>query len=229
MLSLFLFWKIVISFLYLWKLIFQMNILSKTFILFIIIVGAMSCGGSKKTEQEALAQARRDSIALAKKNAILPIQKKYGAILNMPPKEIKNVPLFKFIDEWMNTPYKMGGETKDGIDCSFFSQYLFHDVYGNLIERTAQKQYDAPDTDKFIGQEFLKQGDLIFFNHRGSEHSAITHVGVYLGNNKFVHSTSRKSNSGRNGVQISDLKKKHWQKMFVAAGRKPKLTTTTNN
>ncbi|MDH7446800.1 C40 family peptidase [Aquimarina sp. 2201CG14-23] len=206
-----------------------MNILSKTLILFIIIVGVMSCGGSKKAEQEALAKAKRDSIALAQKNAVLPIQKKYGAILGVSPKEIKNVPLYKFIDEWMNTPYRMGGETKDGIDCSFFSQYLFHDVYNNLIERTAQKQYDAPDTDKFLGQEFLKQGDLLFFNERGSEHRPITHVGVYLGNDKFVHSTARKAKSGRNGVQISDFKKRHWQKMFVAAGRKPKLAKTTDN
>ncbi len=206
-----------------------MNILLKTLFLFIIIVGTISCGGAKKAKLEALAQARRDSIAFAQKNQVLPIQKKYGAILGIAPKDVKNIALFEFIDEWMNTPYRMGGETKQGIDCSFFSQYLFHDVYGNLIERTAQKQYDAKDTDKFLGQEFLKQGDLLFFNEKGSEHRPITHVGVYLGNDKFVHSTARRGNSGRNGVQISNFKKRHWQKLFVAAGRKPKLTNKTTD
>ncbi|GAA0723931.1 hypothetical protein GCM10009430_27920 [Aquimarina litoralis] len=201
-----------------------MNTLYKTFFLLAIIIGVMSCGGSKKAEQEALAQARRDSIALAKQNAILPIQKKYGAILGIPPKKVENVALFEFIDEWMNTPYLLGGNTKKGIDCSYFTQYIYHDVYGNLIERTAEKQFKADDTNKFKGLHNLKQGDLIFFNKQGSEHREITHVGFYLGNDRFVHSTSRRGNSGGNGVQISILSEQPWKRMFVAAGKKPKYT-----
>jgi len=51
-------------------------------------------------------------------------------------------------------------------------------------------------------------------------------VGVFLGNNKFVHSTSRKRDSGPgNGVQISNLNDARWQKLFVAAGRKSNLST----
>jgi len=114
----------------------------------------------------------------------------------------------------------MGGENRSGIDCSFFSQFLYHDVYNSLIERTAEKQFSAPSTDKFIGQEFLEEGDLLFFNLSGSEYERITHVGVYIGHNKFVHSTSRKSPDGQNGVQISNFNDQHWQNLFVAAGRK---------
>lgn len=201
-----------------------MNTLCKIFLFFIIAIGAISCGGSKKVEQEALAQIRRDSIALAKQNSILPIQKKYGTILGMPPKKIENVPLFEFIDEWMNTPYLLGGNTKNGIDCSYFTQYIYHDVYGNLIERTAQKQFDADDTNRYRGLHNLEQGDLIFFSTKGSKSREISHVGFYLGNNRFVHSTSRRGNSGGNGVQISNLKKQPWKRMFVAAGKKPKYT-----
>ncbi len=153
---------------------------------------------------------------------ILPIQKKYGAKLGVPPESIANIPLYKFIDSWMGTPYKLGGETKKGIDCSFFTQFLYHDVYNNLIERTAEKQYMAPSTDKFIGQEFLREGDLLFFNKTGSQREPISHVGIYLGNNHFVHSTARASSEGFNGVQISNFKEAYWQKIFVAAGRKPK-------
>jgi len=154
---------------------------------------------------------------------ILPIQKKYAKILDISPEKIKNITLYKFIDSWMDTPYKMGGENKKGIDCSFFSQFLYHDVYDRLIERTAEKQFIAPSTDKFVGQQYLREGDLLFFNLQGSEHFPITHVGVYLGHGYFVHSTARKSEtSGRNGVQISNFKDRHWQRLFVAAGRKPK-------
>lgn len=207
-----------------------MNILFKTLLLLIITVGVMSCGGSaKKALEAARIKAEKDSIALAQKNAVSPIQKKYGAILGIPPKKIKNLPLFEFIDDWMNAPYKLGGNTKQGIDCSYFTQSIFHGVYGNLIERTAQKQFDAKDTNKFKGLHNLKQGDLIFFNHQGSEHREITHVGFYLGNNRFVHSTSRRGNSGGNGVQISDLTEQPWKRMFVAGGKKPKLNNTLEN
>ena len=85
----------------------------------------------------------------------------------------------------------------------------------------------APSTDKFLGQEFLREGDLLFFNKTGSERAPITHVGIYLKNNRFVHSTAKKDGSGGNGVQISDFRDPYWQKIFVAAGRKPKNTNST--
>ena len=152
---------------------------------------------------------------------ILPIQRKYGALLGIPATEITNIPLYRFIDSWENTPYKMGGENNAGIDCSFFAQFLYHDVYNVLIERTAEKQFSAPSTDKFIGQEFLKEGDLLFFNKQGSQYEKITHVGIYLEHDKFVHSTSRRSPiTGKDGVQISNFLATEWQERFVAAGRK---------
>ena len=151
---------------------------------------------------------------------ILPIQTKYSEILDVPPEKIENITLYRFIDQWDEAPYLLGGETKRGIDCSYFTQFLYHDVYGNLIERTAEKQYTAKSTDKFLGQEYLKEGDLLFFNAQGSQYARITHVGVYLGFGKFVHSTARRDAYGKNGVQISDFTEEYWQRMFVAAGRK---------
>lgn len=151
---------------------------------------------------------------------VSPLQVKYAGILGVTPEEITNIVLYEFIDEWMGTTYLMGGATKDGIDCSSFSQRLFTTVYDQYIERTAQKQFDSNYTDKFQGKEFLKEGDLLFFKGVGDYSNAISHVGVYLGNMKFVNATSRRGTSGVSGVKISNLSEAFWTSRFVSAGRR---------
>ena len=180
----------------------------------------ISCGGSNIPDFGDDPEPEEETKTTSQ---ISPLQRKYAAILGIPPKQATSVKLYEFIDSWEGTSYKMGGENRSGIDCSFFSQFLYHDVYNSLIERTAEKQFTAPSTNKFIGQEFLQEGDLLFFNLQGSEYNKVTHVGVYLGHNKFVHSTSNRTPQGNNGVQISNFKDRHWQKLFVAAGRKSNI------
>ena len=146
-------------------------------------------------------------------------QVKYAETLGVPVTELTNANLYDFIDEWMGTPYQMGGANKDGIDCSSFTQRLYTKAYDLYIERTASKQYNSRYTDKFKGQEFLKEGDLLFFKGVGTNSNDIGHVGVYLRNNKFVHSTSRRGLT-QSGVKVSDLTDQYWQTRFVAAGRR---------
>jgi lipoprotein Spr len=134
------------------------------------------------------------------------LQVRYALLLNTPAEEVKNTKMFEFIDDWYGTPYRLGGTTKKGVDCSAFSQFLFASVYGFSIPRTAREQYNLTNR---ISRTELKEGDLIFFNTRG----AISHVGVYLQNNKFVHA----STSG--GVMISDIFDEYWAKKFVGLGR----------
>ncbi len=158
---------------------------------------------------------------IAEKEVIItPLQKKYAKILGITPEEITNTELYTFIDEWMGTPYQLGGETKTGIDCSSFAQRLFLNVYGGLIERTAQKQMDSEATETFAGMQFLEEGDLVFFRARGDVGDTITHVGVYLSENRFVNATSRGGKSGSSGVKISDLSDSFWIKRFFAGGRR---------
>jgi len=196
-----------------------MKVCYKAILIFILLCTTYTFVGCKS--QDVFTDAEEEEKQATKPNtAVLEIQKKYAMAIGVGPSSIKNIELYKFIDKWMETPYLLGGETKNGIDCSFFTQFLYHDVYNSLIERTAEKQYVAPSTDKFIGQEYLKEGDLLFFNKSGSEHLPISHVGVYLGNSYFVHSTAKKSRKGINGVQISNLRESYWQRIFVAAGRK---------
>ena len=134
------------------------------------------------------------------------IQVKYSVLLNTPAEEVRNTKMFEFIDDWYGTPYRLGGTTKKGVDCSAFSQFLFAAVYGFSIPRTAREQYNLTTR---ISRTELKEGDLIFFNTRGG----ISHVGVYLQNNKFVHA----STSG--GVTISDIFDEYWARKFVGVGR----------
>ena len=134
------------------------------------------------------------------------LQIKYAVLLSTPAEEVKNTKMFEFIDEWYGTPYRLGGTTKNGVDCSAFSQFLFASVYGLSIPRTAREQYNLTSR---ISKTDLKEGDFIFFNTRGG----ISHVGVYLQNNKFVHA----STSG--GVMISDIFDEYWAKKFVGVGR----------
>lgn len=148
-------------------------------------------------------------------------QLKYSKILDVPVETLTNKDLYDFIQEWEGTPYLWGGETKEGIDCSSFTQRLYSKAYDKYIERTALKQKESKYTDPFKGKEYLKEGDLIFFKGVGPDNSnEITHVGVYLHNNKFVHATSSKRTEGVSGVKISDLTDNYWSIRFVTAGRR---------
>jgi lipoprotein Spr len=135
------------------------------------------------------------------------LQLKYAIMLDATVEKLTNVNLLKLIDEWWGTRYCMGGSSKSCIDCSAFSQVVMHTAYNVDIPRTAQEQYDRSQQ---IGLEELNEGDLVFFNTGGR---AISHVGIYLLNNKFVHAAT----SG--GVMVSDLNDSYWRDRFKGAGR----------
>lgn len=145
-------------------------------------------------------------------------QKKYAKLLGVDPIELTSKEIYDFIDSWMGTPYSWGGETKEAIDCSAFTQRLFAESYDMYLERMAIKQFKSKLTEAFASYKNLKEGDLLFF---GKDQFNITHVGVYLHNNKFVHATSS-TVDGIAGVKISDLSHPHWAELLVSAGRRIK-------
>jgi lipoprotein Spr len=134
---------------------------------------------------------------------------KYAILMNAPVEELNNEKLISFIDEWYGTKYKLGGEDKSGVDCSAFVQSFMLSLYDLNLPRTSKEQY-AQSTR--IKKADLQEGDLVFFHTRGKGKS-ISHVGVYLRNNKFIHASS----SG--GVMISDLDDDYFHKRYVASGR----------
>jgi cell wall-associated NlpC family hydrolase len=135
------------------------------------------------------------------------VKDKYSSMIDVMPNQISNVMLYRFIDEWYGVKYRMGGTTKKGVDCSAFVQHLYQYVFGYDILRTACLQFSEA---KRIAKDDLKEGDLVFFRVGTSR---ISHVGVYLRNNFFVHSASSK------GVSIANLGNAYWSKYFAGGGR----------
>ena len=138
------------------------------------------------------------------------LQLKYSVIIGVPVDQLVNIGLLDDIDKWWGTKYCMGGSTENCIDCSAFTQILLRDVYNASLPRTAQEQFNASVK---LNDNDLQEGDLVFFHTTGRGRRTITHVGVYLQNNKFVHAAT----SG--GVMISDLNEKYWQPKFRGGGR----------
>jgi cell wall-associated NlpC family hydrolase len=134
------------------------------------------------------------------------LQFKYAQLLDMEVETITNVKLFTAIEDWWATRYRYGGTTKKGIDCSAFTGALMSEAFGLSLPRTAREQYAQCDK---IAKENLAEGDLVFFNTRGG----VSHVGLYLGNSYFVHS------SVHSGVTINSLDDDYYGRKYIGGGK----------
>ena len=88
--------------------------------------------------------------------------------------------MLNYAAQFLGVPYVYGGSTPSGFDCSGFTSYVFKNTVGS-IPRVAQAQYDATTR---VSLENLLPGDLVFF---GSSAYSISHVGIYVGSNQFIH------------------------------------------
>ncbi len=166
--------------------------------------------------EEPLAPATKKAIVLAAApvatslklatEACKSIQFKYAQLMDIDIEDITNFTMFHFVEDWLKTRYRYGGTTKAGIDCSAFTGLLLATVRGIKLPRTARQQYAASDK---ISREEIKEGDLVFFNTRGG----VSHVGVYLANDYFVHASSSE------GVTISSLNDAYYSRRYIGSGR----------
>ncbi|MFM7216489.1 MAG: C40 family peptidase [Bacteroidota bacterium] len=120
---------------------------------------------------------------------------------------VVNPRLYETVGKWLGTPYHYSGENQDGIDCSGFVTRLYQDVYGISLEGGSRDIYKNV---KSVDRDELREGDLVFFKIKQNK---ISHVGVYLGNNKFAHA------SVQHGVMISDLDEPYYTKRYFDSGR----------
>lgn len=135
------------------------------------------------------------------------LKKKYADLLAVDENKIENVALYALIDSWYGTIYKYGGCSKEGVDCSNFAGIIYQEIYKKSLTGSSASLFNQC---KVIQKEDLKEGDLLFFK---IENNTISHIGVYLQNNKFVHATTKK------GVMINDLNEVYYKKYFFKAGR----------
>jgi cell wall-associated NlpC family hydrolase len=105
--------------------------------------------------------------------------------------------------------YRWGGDTPDsGLDCSGFVRYVFQDTLGMSLPRRAEEMSRVGEK---VSMSNLKPGDLVFFN---TMRRTFSHVGIYIGDNKFVHSPSTGST-----IRVDDLDNGYWEKRFTGARR----------
>lgn len=109
--------------------------------------------------------------------------------------------------QYLGTPYRYGGAAPGGFDCSGFTSYVFKQ-FGITLSRTAAGQYGQGTA---VTKANLIPGDLVFFNTSGG----ISHVGIFAGNGKFIHSSSPRSG----GVIYSAMSETYYASRYVGARR----------
>ncbi len=118
--------------------------------------------------------------------------------------------LARVVDSYLGIPYKWGGTTRAGMDCSAFTRAIFRETYGVELPRTSKQIYGVG---RAIPQEqSLKPGDLVFFKNTYSG-PGVSHVGIYLGNGRFAHASSSK------GGTITPLDNPYFQPRYIGARR----------
>lgn len=110
---------------------------------------------------------------------------------------------------FLGVPYKRGGDSfETGFDCSGFVRAIYEQSAGLLLPRRAAEQAEATQV---IAKDDLRPGDLVFFN---TMRHAFSHVGIYIGDGKFIHSPR----SGA-AVRVEDMNKSYWAQRFNGARR----------
>jgi len=114
--------------------------------------------------------------------------------------------LYKEYEQWKGTPYRLGGLSTSGLDCSGLVYLTFRDEFGTALPRSTKQQQTKGVP---VSRRHLRSGDLVFFDTGINTR----HVGIYIEDNKFLHaSTSR-------GVMVSYLTSEYWDKRFTHARR----------
>lgn len=176
--------------------------------IFIVVQVAANIGGDPSVKDHAVSEPHANNPQLQKR--ILAF--KNGGVekkVNTDNYDIDGI--IEYAESLLGTPHVMGGYTPSGLDCSGLVK-LAHAQFDVEIPRSAHEQgrYGAI----ISSHEELKRGDLVFFHSTYSTPNLITHSGIYLGDNKFIHTSSSR------GVSVSALLDSgYWQKHYLFATR----------
>lgn len=168
--------------------------MGKKFLLAIVVVLS-----SVSTQAQTSKKSTEDPDNLAKDY--------FSQIMGVAVSATSNVKLYQFVYDWLGTPYRLGGTSESGIDCSGFAYQLYDKVFNTVIGNNSRNIFSKVNP---VSKDELQEGDLVFFKINSR---AISHVGVYLGDNKFAHASSSR------GVMISNLNAPYWKRYYYKGGR----------
>ena len=125
--------------------------------------------------------------------------------------EIRSALLDQY-QEWRGVPYRSGGQSRRGVDCSGFVSIVYREVYGKQLARSSADmlKYNC----KKVSRAKLQEGDLVFFKTgRGGKRGVPNHVGIYLKNGRFIHTSTS------SGVMVSSLSEPYYTRTWLTGGR----------
>lgn len=177
--------------------------MKKLFLLFPLILFLASCGSSKNM----VVKRNPYKKTVVKEEGLKIFNSNFRGVLDFRRNEI-----LKDAEKYIGAPYKFGGNTSSGFDCSGYTVKVYEENNENLPRRSV----DQSQSGKSISVHEIEPGDLVFFATSGSK--TVTHVGIVhdIGNDgeiKFIHASTSK------GVIISSLNEKYWNKAFLFARR----------
>jgi lipoprotein Spr len=141
--------------------------------------------------------------AEGKEHIFVPAHWDYRSSYHIPPARLK-----KIADSYIGTRYKSGGESRAGVDCSGFVCLVFKELNRARLPRSSGKQWKLGNT---VSPAQARVGDLIFF--RGGMFGTINHVGIYMGDNTFIHASTS------SGVIYSSLDDQYYKTHFAGIRR----------
>lgn len=171
------------------------DILSSLWLLFFIL--ALTSCGSKKQRVALPADFKGPK----------ELSRLYG--VRITPND--NIFLYNEGAKWLGVPHRMGGMTKRGVDCSGFVAIVFREVYGTQLARSSADM--LKHNCKKVSRANLKEGDLVFFRTGRGKKKVPNHVGIYLKNGKFIHTSTS------SGVMVSSLSEPYYIRTWLTGGR----------
>lgn len=155
-----------------------------------------------KTHQETLTENKKllnDKTSTIQQELIIEVNVQEDETTHM------NEALMEFYNEWKHVRYKLGGNSKKGIDCSAFTQRIFKEKFDVKIPRTTRTQVKVG---KRVKKSELEMGDLVFFKTGKTDR----HVGIYMGDGTFMHASIK-------GVKFTKLNKPFYKKTYWTSRR----------
>jgi len=133
---------------------------------------------------------------------------------------IKGKPFEYKVKEYLGVPYRRGGASKKGMDCSGFVRTVYKRFFNIALPNSARTQFRSSRLQKIKGNE-MQPGDLVFFAN--SKKKRINHVGIYISDWQFIHASTS------NGVIFSSLDDPYWKKRFVGSKRHKTLKSNLDS